>query len=131
MNKDLILEHIINFIKYDIDEIMEKSNIDYIIDWDDGTDLGLWHYDFALNEKIETIYDICNELDKIDYITTYISNNYDEYKYTLCCYIDIRNLEYRLINDYETEEIIVFWDNTGLLIPLNKEVYYYDYEDLL
>lgn len=86
---EIELENKINEIKKRIDLIINNSEIEYIIDWDDGTDIGLWHYDFATNECYEKACEIADELKWIANVDTYISKNYDDYQWTICCYIDL------------------------------------------
>ena len=115
MDKDEVFEYIICSIKDEIDEIINKSDVDYLIDWDEEGECGLWNYDFAMKEDIDTICKICEDIDMIDSVSTYVSDNDDEYNHTICCYIDIRDLQYRMIEDeYET---VIWWNNQGLVIP--------------
>lgn len=86
---EIELENKIYEIKTRIEAIMNNSEIEYIIDWDDGTDLGLWHYDFAVNESYEKTSEIVNKLKWIPNVNPYISENYDGYQWTLCCSIDL------------------------------------------
>lgn len=92
-NKELEIEMMISSIKQKLYDIVYDNDLGLFcgIDWDEESELGLWNYDFAVDGYKEDIDNLAEELE-IDYVTTFVSENYDECDYTICCYIDVREL---------------------------------------
>lgn len=77
-------------IQKELNKIMDESGFEYIITWDEEGELGLWNYDFAVIGEYKEIEILSYELE-IKNVSTYVDTNDDEYDYTICCYIDLRD----------------------------------------
>lgn len=92
-NTELEIENMIENIKQKLYDIVYNNDLGLFcgIDWDEESELGLWNYDFAVDGFKEDIKNLAKELE-IDYVTTFVDEHYDECDYTICCYIDVREL---------------------------------------
>lgn len=88
---DFEIEERIFKIQRKLDEIMDESDLEYIIDWDEEGERGLWNYDFAIMSNLDEAVKVVMKMENIPNVSTYINENNDIYNYTICCYIDLRD----------------------------------------
>lgn len=88
---DFEIEKRVFKIQRKLDKIMDESSLEYIIDWDEEGERGLWNYDFAIMSNHDEVAKAAMKMADIPNVSTYINKNDDIYNYTICCYIDLRD----------------------------------------
>lgn len=88
---DFEIEERIFKIQKKLDKIIDESNLEYIIDWDEEGERGLWNYDFAIMNNYDEVEKAAIKMADVPHVSTYVNENDDVYKWTICCYIDIRD----------------------------------------